>query len=429
MKTAIQRRFIYIFLSMLSLWICRLSAQQSSIIDLRHADQLRGMIQNSEEVRELIGNVHFVQFPAKGGLVKVWCDRALRYIVQNKIELYGNVKVIRDSVTIRSNEGIYYGDLRMMEGQNGVELERGKTFLTAVNAKYFIDEKRTLFWDHVVLADTSSIITCNTMNYFEADTRSIATGNVHLFEKANAVNIFGDSLVHFERQKFTLIMKEPRLVRIDTSSAGIIDTMVVESRIMQSYQDTTGCFVAIDNVRMVKSDLSSRCGTATYYIHKDKIILQTNPIIWSGENQITGDSIRVTMEDKRLRNLWVKYRATAISRADTRLTDRFNQLTGRELTMYFRADKLEQIDVQRNATSLYYLFDNNEPNGVNKSSGDRIIIDFIEGKVDRIKVIGGVQGQYLPEKMILNHEADYNLDGFRLFENRPKRHGLKIIND
>jgi len=175
--------------------------------------------------------------------------------------------------------------------------------------------------------------------------------------------------------------------------------------------------------------LSSRCGTATYYIHKDKIILQTNPIIWSGENQITGDSIRVTMEDKRLRNLWVKYRATAISRADTRLTDRFNQLTGRELTMYFRADKLEQIDVQRNATSLYYLFDNNEPNGVNKSSGDRIIIDFIEGKVDRIKVIGGVQGQYLPEKMILNHEADYNLDGFRLFENRPKRHGLKIIND
>jgi len=362
-------------------------------------------------------------------LVKVWCDRALRYIVQNKIELYGNVKVIRDSVTIRSNEGIYYGDLRMMEGQNGVELERGKTFLTAVNAKYFIDEKRTLFWDHVVLADTSSIITCNTMNYFEADARSIATGNVHLFEKANAVNIFGDSLVHFERQKFTLIMKEPRLVRIDTSSAGIIDTMVVESRIMQSYQDTTERFVAIDNVRMVKSDLSSRCGTATYYIHKDKIVLQTDPIIWSGENQITGDSIRVTMEDKRLRNLRVKYRATAISRADTRLTDRFNQLTGRELTMYFRADKLEQIDVQRNATSLYYLFDNNEPNGVNKSSGDRIIIDFIEGKVDRIKVIGGVQGQYLPEKMILNHEADYNLDGFRLFENRPKRHGLKIIND
>jgi len=37
-------------------------------------------------------------------------------------------------------------------------------------------------------------------------------------------------------------------------------------------------------------------------------------------------------------------------------------------------------------------------NGVNKSSGDRILIDFIGNEVDRIKVIRGVQGQYFPEK-------------------------------
>jgi len=315
----------------------------------------------------------------------------------------------------------------MMEGKKGVELERGKSLLTAVNAKYFIDEKRTLFWDNVVLADTSSVITCNTMHYFEADARSIATGEVHLFEKANAVNIYGDSLVHLEPQKFTQVMKEPRLVRIDTSSAGIIDTMVVESRIMQSFQDSTERFVAVDSVRMVRSDMSSRCGMATYYMHKDIISLQIQPVIWSGDNQISGDSIRVVMENKKLRNLRVKNRAMAISSADTTLSNRYDQLTGRELTMYFRADKLEQVDVQRNATSLYYLFENNEPNGVNKSSGDRIIIDFIAGKADRIKVIGGVQGQYFPEKMILNHEENYNLDGFRLFENRPIRQGARII--
>jgi hypothetical protein len=205
--------------------------------------------------------------------------------------------------------------------------------------------------------------------------------------------------------------------------------MVVESRIMQSFQDTTERFVAIDSVRMVKSDMSSRCGKATYFVHKDIIALQTHPIIWNGENQITGDSIRVLMEDKKLRNLWVKNRAMAISRVDTALPNRFNQLTGRELTMYFRADKLEQVDVQKNATSLYYLFDNNEPNGVNKSSGDRILIDFIGSEVDRIKVIGGVQGQYFPEKMIIHRELEYNLDGFRLFENRPKRQGIKIVSE
>jgi lipopolysaccharide export system protein LptA len=316
-----------------------------------------------------------------------------------------------------------------MEGRNSVELERGKTLLTAMNAKYFVDEKRSLFWDNVVLVDTSSVITCSILNYYEAEARSVATGDVHVFENASAVNIYGDSLIHLEQQKFSLVMKQPRLVKIDTSANGIIDTMVVESSIMQSFQDTTERFVAIDSVRMVKSDMSSRCGRATYFVHKDIIALQTHPIIWSGENQITGDSIRVLMEDKKLRNLWVKNRAMAISRVDTALPNRFNQLTGRELTMYFRADKLEQVDVQKNATSLYYLFDNNEPNGVNKSSGDRILIDFIGSEADRIKVIGGVQGQYFPEKMVINREPEYNLDGFRLFENRPKRQGIKIVSE
>lgn len=95
--------------------------------------------------------------------------------------------------------------------------------------------------------------------------------------------------------------------------------------------------------------------------------------------------------------------------------------------MYFHANKLEQVDVQKNATSLYYLFDNKEPNGANKSSGDHIFIDFIVGEVDRIKIVGGVQGQYFPEKMINKHEQDYNLDGFKLYENRPIRQGVNII--
>jgi lipopolysaccharide export system protein LptA len=408
---------------------CPALAQQSKIIELRHADTLNGKIIRGEDVRELIGKVHFVQNASEGGFVNVWCDRALRFMIQNKIELYGNVKVVRDSVTIRSKEGVYYAERRMMEGRNGIQLDRGKTSLTARTGEYFVDEKRSHFIGDVVLVDTSTTITCNEMHYFEAETRSVAIGHVHVFENTNGVNIYGDSLIHIEQKKFTRVLKHPRLVKIDTSAGGIIDTMVVISSEMQSIQDTAERFVAIDSVRMVKGGMSARCGKATFFVKNDFISLQSHPIIWSDENQITGDSIRILMEDKRIRSMWVKNRAMAISRVDSTLPNRFNQLTGRELTMYFRANKLEQVDVQKNATSLYYLFDNKEPNGANKSSGDRIFIDFITGDVDRIKIVGGVQGQYLPEKMIMKHEQDYNLDGFRWYENRPIRQGVNIISE
>ena len=404
-------------------------AQQSKIIELRNADTLKGRTIRDEDVRELIGRVHFVQIASEGGFVDVWCDRALRYMVQNKIELFGNVKVVRDSITIRSKEGVYYAEQRMIEGKNGVQLERGKTFLTARNGEYFVDEKRSHFIGDVVLADTSTTITCKEMYYYEAESRSVAIGNVHVFENLNGVNIYGDSLIHIEQKKFTLVLKQPRLVKIDTSAGGTIDTMVVVSREMQSIQDTIGRFTATDSVSMVKDGMSAKCGKAIYFVNNDLIALQTHPVIWSDENQITGDSIRIRMEDKRIRSLWVKNRAMAISRVDTAMPNRFNQITGRELTMYFRANKLEQVDVQKNATSLYYLFDNKEPNGANKSSGDRIFIDFVADDVDRIKIIGGVQGQYFPEKMMKMHEQDYNLDGFRWYENRPIRQGEHIINE
>jgi lipopolysaccharide export system protein LptA len=404
-------------------------AQQSKIIELRHADTLNGRTLNGEDVRELIGKVFFVQIASEGGLVKVWCDRALRFMIQNKIELYGNVKVVRDSVTIRSKEGVYYAERRMMEGKNGVQLDRGRTSLTAQNGEYFVDEKRSHFIGNVVLVDTSTTITCSELFYFEEESKSIAVGNVHVFDVVNAVNIYGDSLLHIEQRKFTTVLKQPRFVKIDTSAGGTIDTMVVISREMQSVKDSLERFIAIDSVRFVKDGMSARCGKATFFVKNDFIALQTHPIIWSDENQITGDSIRIRMEDKKLRSMWVKNRAMAISRADTALPNRFNQLTGRELTMYFRANKLEQVDVQKNATSLYYLFDNKEPNGANKSSGDRIFIDFLAGDVDRIKIVGGVLGQYLPEKMILKHEQDYNLDGFRWYENRPVRQGEYIISE
>ena len=403
------------------------AAQQGKVIELRSADTLKGREINGEAVRELIGHVHFTQPAAGGETVKVWCDRALRYMVQNKIELFGHVKVVRDSVTIRAPEGVYFADRKLMIGRNGVRLERGATVLTAVNGEYYSEEKRSHFTGNVVLVDTSSIVTCSELNYFEDETRSVATDSVHVFEFTNGLDMYGDSLIHIERIKYSQMLKHPRLVKIDTASNGRIDTMVVISREMQSIQDTTERFIATDSVRMVRSDMASRCGKAFYFPKKDFIRLDIHPVIWSGENQVTGDSMTIRLENKQLRSLWVKHHAMAISRADSVRTDRFNQLTGRELTMYFRANKLEQVDVQKNATSLYYLYDNTTPNGVDKSSGDRIFIDFQNGEIDRIKIVGGVQGQYFPEKMIAKRESNYNLDGFRWLDNAPKRRGLFII--
>jgi hypothetical protein len=73
------------------------------------------------------------------------------------------------------------------------------------------------------------------------------------------------------------------------------------------------------------------------------------------------------------------------------------------------------------------LYDKDKPDGANKSSGDRITMNFLDGKIDRIKIVGGVLGQYFPEKMLEDHESQYNLDGFKWFTIRPRRNKLTIL--
>jgi hypothetical protein len=77
---------------------------------------------------------------------------------------------------------------------------------------------------------------------------------------------------------------------------------------------------------------------------------------------------------------------------------------------------------------LYYLYENHIPNGANKTSGDKIFIEFENGTVNTIHVIGSVEGQYFPEKMLEGREAMYNLDGFRWYPERPHRRECIIEN-
>ncbi len=402
------------------------SAQEANRIELVAANLMLG---SGKEIRKWIGKVYFIQRNATGDKVHLWCDSATQYLVENRVELFGHVKIVRDTTTITSDFGKYYGNEKRAEVSSNVRLVRGGTVLTSLAGKYYVDEKRSIFTGKVHMVDSTSSIVCNQLTNLEQESKSVAVGNVSVVNLANAATIFGDTLVHFEKSRSSIVTSNPRLIQIDTSSSGKIDTLVVISRIMESYQDSLERFVAIDSVKMARSELSASAGRIIFYNKKDLIILQHHPIVWQTTSQITGDSIVVGLKNRRLNTVFVKGHAVAISRSDSTYHDRYNQMTGREMTMYFSNDELSRVFVNNNATSMYYLFDDNKPDGANKSSGDNITMDFLLGKIDRIKIVGGVLGQYYPEKMLARRESEYNLDGFKLYTVRPRRKALTIVDE
>jgi lipopolysaccharide export system protein LptA len=397
------------------------SQEDEKIVVLNHADSLVGREINGERVRELIGNVKLTQ-----GSVVVTCERALQYLTADSVRLEGEVEVRDSSMRMVCSHGMYYGNDRIAEAFERVTVEDRNTTLTADYGKYFVKQKRVYFKGNVTVEDTQSILRSRELIYDRREQSTDAKGNVTITGRRNRMTIFGNHFQDFKQKGYSRMTEHPRLIQVDTASKGTFDTLTVTSGVMESYQDSLGQVVARDSVRIVRGVLAAEAGTSTFYAQADSIILRRSPFLWySGEgaqeNQVSGDSIFIKLEKRKLGTVYVRGDAYAISRADSLYPARFDQMTGQEIALRFADNKIQQIDVDKTATSLYYLFDGTKPNGLNKASGDHVTIVFANGRIEKLRVIAGPEGEYYPEKMVKRRESEYNLPGFNWRENRARK--------
>ncbi|MGE5410541.1 MAG: OstA-like protein, partial [Clostridiales bacterium] len=259
-------------------------------------DSMAGSVVNGESVREVIGHVVLKQ-----GNVVITCNRAVQYLGRNNAILDGNVLVRQDTLTIRAQKGYYYGNQRIAECNTGVQLNDGKVILSAVNGNYYFKEQRAYFSDNVMLYDTVSTLTCKKLNYYKNENRAVAVGNVKITDSlntivadsmmhlrgpkitfaehnvkitntANNITVFGDHLENYSQKKYTLINENPLLIQIDTTQQGKTDTLVISSKIMESFSDSSGKFIATDSVRIVLGGFASSNNYSIYYRQIGKII-------------------------------------------------------------------------------------------------------------------------------------------------------------
>jgi len=389
-------------------------AQPGKVIVLQNADSLDGRVIDGEDAREFIGNVRIVQEN-----VRITCDRALQFIRQGRLVLTGNVIVTDDSVTLRAPRAVYMRDERSAEAFESVALDDGTSLLTARYGKYFVDQRIAIFRDRVRARDSLSVMTADSLTYYRDDRRSVADGHVTVMNAADRVTITGGHLDHQAARNYSRMTIQPVLVQVDSTASGG-DTLVVRGRVMEAYRDSVRRLVASDSVEIVRADLAAVCGLAVFYTAADSILLRKSPVIWYRDTQVTGDSVNVYLQARQLHRVHVKGDAFAVSRSDSVSRDRFDQLNGEMLRMLFLDRMLRRIDVEVNATSIYHLTEDSVANGLNKTSGDRIVLLFEDGKVRSINVIGGVEGQYVPENLVKNREGEYRIPGFQWIEKRPK---------
>lgn len=451
-------------------------------VELKNAEELTGKVIDGQNVREAKGNVEFIQGNVKvfcnsatqyieanrielRGNVRIYQDTLTlltsqaTYFGDDKKAVCENGVTLKDpNATIRADNGIYFfseakaifkGDVIIVnEGYRITSQEltylrntedsfaKGNVIVTsdsavikADNIDFYKSQGKTYALGNVSIESDSTIITADTSTNYSKEKRSVASGNVKITSMNNNTVIYGNNIENFELENYTILKGNARLVQIETDSADINkDTLFIYSDTMEAFRSIPDKYIARSNVEILRNEFSAKCGEGIYYKNNETVSLSLKPIVWQDLLQMTGDSIYAELPDNRLQTIFVKkipgdnsLTSFVISgNKDEYFSDRYDQISGDDIEIRFKEDKIDMIEVKNNSSSIYFLYDDKKANGLNKVEGKDLYIYFGEDeKVSKIKVDTNPTGEYVPEQIL--NSTGLTLPGFDLREDKPVR--------
>lgn len=220
--------------------------------------------------------------------------------------------------------------------------ERG-FYNTNNDVSYFVKNTKLYLKDRTVFADS--------MYYDKPKGFASATYNIKVIDTVNNMVTKGNYAEIFEEKDSLFIVKRAVGITVKDKDSMYIhgDTIMVtgkpKNRIVRTFH----------NVKIFKSDLQGKCDS----IYSSQVTGITkmfrDPVIWSGKNQITGDSIHILSDTitNKLDSLKIFNNGFMIQK-DSVNDKLFNQIKGRNIYGKFEGNEIRTMLVKGNSESLYY---------------------------------------------------------------------------
>lgn len=152
---------------------------------------------------------------------------------------------------------------------------------------------------------------------------------------------------------------------------------------------------AYRNVRVYRQDIQAVCDSMEFSSLDSCLTMYSQPVIWSGSDQLLGERIKVFMNDSTIDWAHVMNQALAVEAFDSQ---HYNQVSGKEMMAYFHDGELRQVDVNGNVLVVYYPVDEKDSTiiGMDYTEGSFMRLELREQKMQRGSFRGEASGVLYP---------------------------------
>ncbi len=160
-------------------------------------------------------------------------------------------------------------------------------------------------------------------------------------------------------------------------------------------------FIGYHHVLVFSDSLQARCDSISYSQADSVMRLMYDPVAWSRNSQITGDTILLFTDSSNLRELYVPNNALIVSQSGPEKAGLFDQVQGKTLRGYFEHNSIHHMIVFPNAEAIYYSRDEADAYlGMNQAQSERMRVYFDSSQVSKIVLEQDVKQTMTPMQQV-----------------------------
>ena len=362
--------------------------------------------------------------------------KKMYYDMNSKIAYYTQGGQIMDAEnTLTSEKGYYYVSSKDAYFKKNVKLTNPDFVLTTDSLKYNLNSRRTTFLAPTTMWGEDLKIYCEEGWYNSITKETEFRKNAYIFNKEQ--HIYGDILFYNTNTKDA--WAKGRIVVYDTIENTKVSgnysekiealnvTYVTDSALFVKYMNNDTLYLHADTLKLIKdsttdkdlvsaypdvrafsSGFSVRCDSMIYNTKDSMIWFYHDPVLWHEKSQITADLIILYTKNDEMDKMELQGNGFLAEQVDSM---RFNQVKGRSMMGYFKNNKLDYLDAEGNAESIYFLTDDeNKFVGRNNITSSTIRILMGEDKIQEIRFMKSPSGKVTPPESM--DDKDAFLEGF-----------------
>ncbi|MCQ2217933.1 MAG: hypothetical protein MJZ33_05550 [Paludibacteraceae bacterium] len=396
---------------------------------------------DGENSFDAFGRVKVVQ----GDSITVLCDKMFYDGNARLLRARGNVVMDNRKFKLYTENFDFYRDANYGLYFNGGKIVDPQYELTSDKGYYYPSSKKVTFKNNVNLVSASFTIKSDTLNYNSVRDIASLVGPSHVYYKeytvytengwagtktndgalydysvitsSSGMKVTADS-IKFDKNRgwakayhnlvmtdsvkgmevtgnYGYFVQEPQMAIV--SGSPLVKKYAPKGDTLYLHADTLK-YVAIDstekvvrayhNVRFYRKDIQGKCDSLLYSTADSILQMHNAPIIWSDQNQLSGEQINVHMDGSKPKQIHITNKAMIASKSEGMEGldfECYNQLSSKESIGYMENNQLRRIDMMGMANSIY--FPENKGGGdamMNTAQGSLMQIFLKDKKLEKI---------------------------------------------